>query len=87
MVKIKKGEIKLNDDSWTKEKDKILLKSNGCSIHDIELKLNELIKSNWRFIGNPRVYINPPISVKTTEKQKIVEILKSNNLLLLPRGF
>lgn len=80
-----------DDNNWTKTLDKISLKPNGHNIHEIELILNKLIgpiEKEWKFMSlSPRIYVYPDISVKKTEREKIVEILKLNNLLLLPRGF
>ncbi len=98
--KNKIGEIKLsgdswkkamfgNDDSeWTRTLDKIFLEPNGRNVREIESILNELIGpigEEWRFLSlNPRILVHPDISVKKTRREEIIEILESNNLLMLP---
>ena len=80
----------MSSNRWTKESDRILLELNDHSLRDVEIILNELIGPNekeWIFLGNPRIYVNPAISVKLIRKEEIIGILKSNNLLWLPQGF
>jgi len=79
-----------SNNGWTKESDHIFIEPNNRSVYDIELILNELIGpvgEDWKFLGSPRVNVHPDISVNPDRKEDIIRILKSNNLLWLPRGF